>query len=97
MDVKFREIDRARLEPDVYAGPNFNEHRKRWIVSAPKEGDCSIGDTLTLNVEHFPAGTHVVILVPECPQCHDYTAEDARDDKCLCGFDWKAWALDQYA
>ena len=100
MDLEYEETDRARMEPDVYDGPECDQHRPRWIVSVPKEGDEDIGDVLELSAKTFPPGTRVIIEEPICPKCGEIY------ENCMvrgygydneCDFDWKNWAEEQYS
>lgn len=100
MSIKYREIMRAEQSPDVYDGPNCDQHRARWVGSAEgdMDGDGEISDTIALSAATFPPGTRVAISVPLCPDCGE-SADVANDqtEKCECGFDWKAWANDRYS
>lgn len=97
-NVKYIEVMWAEQAPDVYDGPNCDQHRPDWRTNelgskSPDEGGM---DVLTLKAEHFPAGTKIVISVPQCPECGD-DAQSQHDGKCVCGFDWKGWTNDQYS
>lgn len=100
---------RATQAPDIYHGPNCNQHRPRWVGSAEgdKDGDTSLGDTLALASRNFPPGTKVTVSEPQCPQCGEVPADfgDLPDGKggwlihwrCGCDFDWNAWAEEQFS
>lgn len=99
--LRYYEIMHAYQHPDVYAGPNCDQHRPRWIGSTDgdKDGDGEIGNRrghIVLNPNTFPAGTRISVSVPCCPNCGD-DADSADRGKCQCGFDWKAWAANEYA
>lgn len=91
--MEMTEVMRAELRVDCYDGPSCDQHRKYWNAYA--EGDMQDDDMsekeLTLNLDHFPPGTKVVVTVPECPEC------DMDVESCDCGFDWKNWVAEQYS
>ncbi len=97
--MKMVEVDRARMEPDVYDGPNLDRHRPRWIISIPKQGDEDMGEKLILNAENFPPGTQVIIQEPLCPKCEEVyeNCMDRGGGDLACDFDWKKWAEGQYS
>ena len=98
--MKYHEIMRAQQAPDVYDGPECDQHRPRWVGSAEgdMDGDGEISDVLELVARTFPPGTKVAVSVPVCPDCE--TPADAHSDqtdKCECGFDWKEWATNEFS
>jgi len=98
--MKYIEVDRARMEPDIYDGPNADQHRPRWIVGVPKEGDEEIDGPLKMEASHFPPGTQVVIKEPLCPKCGErYVNCMVRgyEPERECDFDWHEWADKKFA
>lgn len=92
------ETDRARMEPDVYDGPECDQHRPRWIVAIEKEDDEDMGETLELEAKRYPPGTQVIIQEPLCPKCGEiYENCMVRSGDNPCDFDWKQWADEQYS
>ena len=49
-----------------------------------------VGESVILDPATFPPGTKIAITVPVCPECEDPV------ECCVCGFDWKTWAEEQY-
>ena len=98
--LKYREVMWAEQAPDVYDGPNCDQHRPDWRTNEDGSGEVDTGgqDILELAASTFPAGTKVVISVPLCPTCGDSAdLGHHMGGKCDCGFDWKAWANDEYS
>jgi len=103
-----RETMRARQEPDVYDGPECDEHRSQWNGSSAldKDGSGIIGDMLELRAETFPPGTQVIVREPVCPDCgsvpqgifHDNELKplDRPKWECECDFDWHEWAAKEF-
>ena len=90
--TQYREIMRATRKADCYSGPGCDEIRPLWNVYAEGDKqDDTINEALQLAPDTFPAGTRVTVEIPVCPNCDD----DA--ECCSCGFDWKAWTLEQYS
>jgi hypothetical protein len=92
--MDYKEIGRAEMSPFVYGGEKADEHVPRWIGSF--EGDMDEGEVgekgvIMLDSKTFPAGTRVIVMVPECPSCTHQV------EICNCGFDWKKWADEQYS
>lgn len=88
----------AAMEPNVYAGESCDEHAPRWHAHAEGNRESEHLSIITLDSKTFPAGTKVSIEVPCCPECGisaDF-AHAQNTQLCECGFDWKAWAEDQY-
>lgn len=94
-NLKMKEVDRARMEPDVYSGKNCDKHKPRWIVGIEKEGDQDMGNWLELSAKNFPSGTQIIIKQPVCPKCEEIA------ENCIsfgeCDFDWKKWTEEQYS
>lgn len=96
--MEFTETERIRQEPDVYDGPNFDQHRPRWITSYPKEGDDEIEGNVILAAEDFPPGTRIIIQEPICPKCGEiYENCMVRGGDNPCDFDWKQWVDETYS
>jgi len=96
--IEFEKLYRFRQEPDVYDGEKFDQHRPRWIVGMPKEGDEDIGNTIIIKAEDYPPGTEVIIKEPLCPKCRDiYENCMARHCNAPCDFDWKNWTEEMYS
>lgn len=99
--LEYLEVMWAEQKPDVYSGPNCDEHRPDWYGGALGDKGGSEGgmDVVELKAEHFPAGTKIVISVPLCPECGDSAdlGHFSKDQKCDCGFDWKKWADGEYS
>ena len=97
MKLEYRTIDAAEMKPDLYAGESCDNYRPTWVVSIPKQGEERLSGNLELDPHHYPAGTRILIEVPVCPDC-DLDAEYKDiNGKCECGFDWTAWANNQYS
>lgn len=102
--MDYRETMRAEQAPDIYDGPDCDQHRPQWVGSADgdKDGDGPIGETIELAANTFPPGTKVTISEPSCPHCEEGPTFSADGDlpgkwKCGCDFDWRAWAEEQYS
>ena len=90
--TEYREIMRATRKANCYAGVGCDEIEPNWNVYAEGDKqDDTISEALQLAPNTFPAGTIVSISVPVCPEC------DMDVEVCCCGFDWKAWTLEQYS
>lgn len=100
----------ARQEPDIYDGPNCDQHAPRWIGSAggDTDGEWPFGNDGTIRFAvRTPPVTVVMVSTAECPECgciqHDMG--DQSDGKggwitsweCECEFDWHAWATDEFS
>ncbi|MET3601016.1 hypothetical protein [Martelella mangrovi] len=102
--MEFRETMWAQQAPDIYTGPNCDQHRPRWVVSAEgdMDGKSPIGETLDLSAKTFPPGTKVTVQEPECPRCHEVPSlmdmpGQSGQWECGCDFDWKGWADEQFS
>lgn len=93
-NLNYVEIMRAEQKPDVYAGPNCDEHKARWWIHADGDMDSEHVDRFALSAADFPPGTKVVVTVPCCPLCGS-NAELCVDSDCC--FDWKEWANGRYS
>ena len=93
--TKWVQIARAERKVYCYGGDSCEEHVPQWwaYFEGDKDSDQS-NQPLTLNPEHFKAGTKVTIESPVCPICEEIP-ENCEAMKCR--FDWKKWAEDQYA
>jgi len=93
--LDYQEIMWAEQKPDVYAGPNCDEHRARWWIYADgdKQGDWD--SRLSLIANGFPPGTKVTVSVPCCPTCKLDAQMCAETGGC--DFDWQKWAEDRYS
>jgi hypothetical protein len=92
-ELKYATVMRAEQEPDVYDGENCNEHRHRWETYCEGDKDSDgVDGPLTLDPKQFMPGTRVIVQVPCCPnpEC------GLPCEVCDCGFDWKAWADNEY-
>jgi len=99
--MEYQEVDRAVMEPDVYAGPDANEHRPLWTIEVEKEGKEPIGDVLEISASSHPPGTQVIIQEPICPKCGEVY------ENCMvrgysvganeCDFDWHDWASKEFS
>ena len=100
VDLVWREIMWAEQTPDVYDGPDCDQHRPLWLVSAEgdKDSPSPQSEPLELKAEHFPAGTKVVVSVPGCPNCDEGagSGHDVGAD-CECGFSWRRWTGEQFS
>jgi hypothetical protein len=85
----------AEMSPDVYDGESCDQVRPRWHVFAEGDMDSDYIDAIMLDAKHFPPGTKVLVLEPQCPQCMKIQ-ELCRADE-ACDFDWDAWILGQYS
>jgi len=99
--MEYLEVDRARMEPDIYDGPNCDEIKPRWIVGFPKEGDTDMGKVLEFDAEHFPPGARVIVESPVCPKCGEIyencNLEPGLETSRTCDFDWGKWVEEQYS
>jgi hypothetical protein len=105
-EVDTRETMWAEMKPDCYGGQNCDQIRPRWECYAAGDMESEDGlKTISLAARTFPPGTRVVVQEPVCPQCGETRSikypppkrGPLFDDKCDCGFDWKAWTLEQYS
>lgn len=95
-DMNYYTAQSTYMEPDVYAGDTCDQVRPRWVAYIEKEGRCDVGELIELNAKTFPAGTRILIQIPDCPECTT-SADLASDGKCECGFDWDQWTQEQYS
>jgi hypothetical protein len=100
--MDYHEIMRATMSPNVYDGPKCDQHRPRWHAHADGDKDSDHTDALELAASMFPAGTKVSVEVPCCPECGEpadlhFDPNTATQRPCQCGFDWLAWANDQFS
>ena len=85
--MKYREVGRAEMKPDVYGGENCDEHVPGWTASFEGDRDSERGlSCLNLAAKAFPPGTQVIVQMPMCPNC------DMIQEICDCGYNWKEWA-----
>jgi len=98
-ELQYRETMRAQQQPDVYGGSTCDEHRPRWsgCAEGDMDGPSPIGKTLSLDAEHFPPGTKVLVLEPECPSCGAIPFKVDGVWKCECAFDWHSWTEEQFS
>lgn len=95
MDNDYRQTMWAEMSPDIYGGETCDQMRHRWHSFAEGDMDSDYSDALELAAKHFPPGTKVLILEPECPKCQQ-TPEICRGDE-GCDFDWDAWTAERYS
>lgn len=98
--MEYRETMRAKQSPDVYAGPECDQHLPQWVGSAvgDKDVDGEIGPALQLEASTFPPGTIVTIKEPVCPHCRSVPMRDGSDRwSCDRDFDWRAWAEETFS
>jgi hypothetical protein len=90
--MEYREIMWAERKVDVYCGEDCDKWEPEWETSAEGDmGDETMKTPIILDPSTFPPGTKVVISIPLCPEC----TEDC--ESCECGFDWEAWAENEYS
>lgn len=93
----------AEMKPDVYGGPNYDEHIPKWDVWAEgdKDGPGPMDAELVLYAGIWPPGTKVTVEVPCCPKCGLPASINALElimnEFCECGFNWKEWATNKYS
>lgn len=94
--LPMHEIMRAERRVDCYAGETCDQHRPVWRAYCDGDRDSSdSAEDLVLDCKTLPAGAIVTVSIPVCPECGmDVENCQLTDD---CGFDWKAWAEEQYA
>lgn len=109
--IKRRETMRATMAPDVYSGPDCDQHTPRWIGSADgdMDGDGEVGTdgTIRFAAHNFPPGTVITVSKPECPKCGCIPQDigDQPDERgnwsakweCECDFDWRAFTEDRFS
>ncbi|MBW5800081.1 hypothetical protein [Halomonas elongata] len=96
--IEYQNVMWAEMKPDVYAGENLDEHRPGWECYTDGDMGEETGlDTIELPAMRFPPGTKITVEVPCCPECGLSADYDREGDCCECGFDWKAWAEEQYS
>ena len=93
----------AEMKPDVYGGPNFDQHIPDWEAWAEGDKDSpgSMGPELVMYAKVWPPGTKITVEVPCCPSCgmpaSINSSTMAMNEFCICGFNWKEWAEDRYS
>lgn len=96
--VKYSEIARATVIPDVYSGKNHDQisNKPNWHgwFDGDMDGEGVIGPLLKLAAKTFPPGTKISIQTPICPCCN---TDKEMQDKETCKFDWDKWTIDQYS
>lgn len=103
---KLRETMWAEQRPDCYGGGSCDQVEPQWRCYA--DGDMDADHTkepLILDAKTFPPGTKVTVSEPVCPERSSlrevvFPTPDSGPQfksKCGCGFDWRAWVLDQYS
>lgn len=97
--IRYNETMRARQIPDIYDGPNCDQHRPRWWGSADgdRDGDDEIGDDIELAAKTFPPGTKVIVMEPSCNKCGEVPTQIENEWKCGCDFNWKDWAEEEFS
>lgn len=93
--MKFRQTMWAEMSPDLYDGETCDQLRPRWHGFAEGDMDSDHSDVLTLDSKHFPPGTKVLVLEPECPKCEQIP--DLCRSAESCDFDWDSWVQDKYS
>lgn len=98
--IEYHTIMSATMAPDVYDGPNCDQHRPRWMCSAEDDMDgpseCGLEDgSIAFDPKTFPAGTRIIVKVPMCPKCEKPAYHDEK--ACDCGFDWHEWAGQEFS
>lgn len=103
MSMKYTTIMTAEQAPDLYDGRECDEVRPLWVGSAEGDKSCpsAVGDNtglVSFNPAHYPAGTRILVQVPDCPDCTE-PAPSGQDvsDRCSCGFNWELWMESQYS
>lgn len=96
MELKYRTIMWAEMSPDVYDGPNCDEHSPRWetYCEGDKGGSEFLFGDIILDPATFPPGTKIEISVPLCPKCE--TEEEMHDNN-ICDFNWRQWTEEKYS
>lgn len=100
--MKLHETMRATMSPDVYDGPNCDQHLPQWIGSAEgdMDGDGPVGvdGALSLSAHTFPPGTVVTVQEPRCPECDEIPSPGQSGNwECGCAFDWHEWASEEFS
>jgi len=95
MSIDYRQTMWAEMSPDMYDGAACDQVRSRWHGFCEGDMDSDYSDALEFVAMHFPPGTKVLILEPECPKCHQIP-KLCRGDDC-CDFDWDSWTADRYS
>lgn len=99
MDNEYNTTAWGEVKADVYAGdPIGSKHEKYIEMSCEGDMESTREEEISICSSRWPAGTKILIEVPICPKCEDLDAEyQDKNGKCECGFDWKAWAEEQYS
>ncbi len=95
MGIDYRQTMWAEMSPDLYDGENCDQLLPRWHGFAEGDRDSDYLETLEFAAKHFPPGTKVLVLEPECPKCQQIPEFCRGDD--ACDFDWDAWTADRYS
>lgn len=93
--MKYEKIMQAEMDPDLYAGQNFNELRPRWKAYAEGDMDHDYMEVVSLDSRMFHPGTKIVVLEPVCPKCKQIVS--ICGELTGCDFDWDAWVNDRYS
>jgi hypothetical protein len=99
--MEYRETMEAMQKPDVFDGPNHDQHRPQWVgeTEGGRDGSEAIEGNIELAPHTFPPGTKVSICEPVCPDCDEVPTLSGQSGewKCGCDFDWKQWAEEQFS
>jgi transcription elongation factor Elf1 len=97
--IQYEEIDRFRMEPDIYAGEDMKQHKPRWVVSIPKEGDEYIYDKISFDPDNNIPGTLIIVKEPLCPKCGESheNCNIRNEHHHSCDFDWNEWVEHRYS
>lgn len=96
-EIEYNVVASGEVKVDVYGGDKCDEHTP--YIEAQHDGDMESErlDEFSFNAKRWPAGTKILVQVPQCPECETDAELQDEQCKCECGFDWKIWAEERYS
>lgn len=95
--MEYNVVATGEVKVDVYCGDSCQEHTP--YIETQCEGDMASEQMsdFSFDAKRWPAGTKILVQVPQCPKCEMDAEYQDEHKKCECGFDWKVWAEEQYS
>ena len=102
-------IMNTEVRADCYGGPTCDEVSTYFHTYC--EGDMDTEDhkdDINISLKDLPPGARITVEYPCCPDCGTQRFDKlefdngkyvivGHDKKCICGFDWEQWVLEQYS
>jgi hypothetical protein len=97
--MKYSEIERHEMQPDIYGGDKCDEHIPMWNSYCYGDmGEDTSFDPLIFDPKLYPPGTIIEVKTPCCPKCGEVFENCIiRGQPGSCDFDWKKWTEERYS